>query len=715
MATLALSTIGTALGGPVGGAIGSMIGMGIDQSLFGPGPRKGPRLNDLSVQTSSYGTPVPRIYGAMRVAGSIIWATELKESSEPQAGAKGQPDVLVYSYTASFAVALSSRAVRRIRRIWADGKLLRGAAGDFKVKTGFRFYPGGEDQEVDPLIASVEGIENTPAYRGLSLAIFEDLHLAEYGQRLPFLTFEIFADEGETEVGQILADASGGTVDSSTLEKLGGYAAHGSSQLAAVQPLIDQLAIPLVDDGEGVRSPLSLPATLCADDEIGCGAGDETAPRIERSQVPGSSLPRTLMLSYYDPARDYQTGQMRAGAVAAGGVDEAIELPATMTAERAKALAEASLARRWAHRDTLVLRLPPERIAIEPGEVVQLEDGSTWRVERASLEELVVRLELSRQSAGVVSVRADPGRHLPAPDVVAQPTVLAVLDLPDLGFGRHDTPTLQVAACQVGGSWRQVPIEVTNGSEVWTVPSASAEAIVGTAMSTLGAGGTVDVELADDDHWIESRDPGALANGANLAALGSEIIQFASAVAIGPKLFRLSGLVRGCRGTEWAMGSHVAGERFVLLNASALTEIVLPPTAIGSNVSLRPLGLADGTAEAVERVVTGEAMRPPSPIDLMAEKTVDGALMIHWTRRSRLGWLWPDGSEVPLGESVERYRVSIEGPFDTLTYAAMEPRITIPAEDVSALSGIVEVTVVQLGDFAESRPVSVSLDLGAAG
>jgi hypothetical protein len=178
MATLALSSIGSALGGPIGGAIGSLIGQTIDKSLFGPGPRHGPRLNDLSVQTSSYGTQIPRIYGAMRVAGSVIWATELKESCEPQSGGKGQPDTIVYGYSASFAVVLSSRPASGVGRIWADGKLLRGAAGDFKMKTGFRFYPGDDDQPIDPLIASVEGIDRTPAFRGLALAVFEDLQLA---------------------------------------------------------------------------------------------------------------------------------------------------------------------------------------------------------------------------------------------------------------------------------------------------------------------------------------------------------------------------------------------------------------------------------------------------------------------------------------------------------------------------------------------------------
>src|SRR3569833_336695 len=119
MATLILSTVGTAVGGPVGGAIGALIGQSIDQQLLGPSTR-GPRVGALKVQSSSYGAQNPRIYGSMRVAGQVIWA---------------------------------------------DGKLLRGAAGDFKVSTKFRFYSGGEDQDLDPLIASVEGLTNTPAYR----------------------------------------------------------------------------------------------------------------------------------------------------------------------------------------------------------------------------------------------------------------------------------------------------------------------------------------------------------------------------------------------------------------------------------------------------------------------------------------------------------------------------------------------------------------------
>src|ERR671926_948368 len=102
MATLVLSTVGNALGGPVGSAIGALIGQSIDQQLLGPKTR-GPRLGDLKVQSSSYGTQVPRIYGSMRVAGTVVWATDLVEGSQVS-GAKGQPDT-TYSYSVSLAVA----------------------------------------------------------------------------------------------------------------------------------------------------------------------------------------------------------------------------------------------------------------------------------------------------------------------------------------------------------------------------------------------------------------------------------------------------------------------------------------------------------------------------------------------------------------------------------------------------------------------------------
>ena len=71
-----------------------------------------------------------------------------------------------------------------------------------------RFYTGAADQTSDPLIEAVEG--SAPAYRGVAYVVFEDLPLADYGNRPPQLNFEVFhrpVVEGstplETQIGAI--------------------------------------------------------------------------------------------------------------------------------------------------------------------------------------------------------------------------------------------------------------------------------------------------------------------------------------------------------------------------------------------------------------------------------------------------------------------------------------------------------------------------------
>ncbi len=212
MATIVLTAVGSALGGPIGAAVGAAIGSAVDAKLFAPKARQGPRLGSLAVQGSSYGAAIPKLFGTMRVAGTVIWSTDLQERRSSSSGGKGRPKTVNYSYSASFAVALSGRRIRGVRRIWADGKLLRGAAGDWKAETKFRLHLGGEDQPVDPLIASAEGLSSTPAYRGLAYAVFENLQLADYGNRIPSLSFEVEADAGSVSIARVAEVLSEGAI-----------------------------------------------------------------------------------------------------------------------------------------------------------------------------------------------------------------------------------------------------------------------------------------------------------------------------------------------------------------------------------------------------------------------------------------------------------------------------------------------------------------------
>ena len=57
-------------------------------------------------------------------------------------------------------------------------------------------------------------------------------------------------------------------------------------------------------------------------------------------------------------------------------------------------------------------------------------------------------------------------------------------------------------------------------------------------------------------------DANALMAGANLALVGDELLQFGRAEQLGPGRFRLSRLLRGRRGTEWAARTQPSASHF---------------------------------------------------------------------------------------------------------------------------------------------------------
>lgn len=184
-----VSLFGYAISGAqIGGMIGAVAGTMIDSALMPTIKRSNTQLSDITIQSSTEGHPIPRVYGRLRVAGQILWASRFTETSTTSGG-KGlggaSVETTTYSYSVSFAVGLCAGPITRIGRIWADGNLLDPTAYTI------RSYPGSESQTPDPAIEEIEGVGNTPAYRGLCYVVFEDMPLAAFGNRIPQLQFEV--------------------------------------------------------------------------------------------------------------------------------------------------------------------------------------------------------------------------------------------------------------------------------------------------------------------------------------------------------------------------------------------------------------------------------------------------------------------------------------------------------------------------------------------
>jgi GTA TIM-barrel-like domain/Putative phage tail protein len=205
MATLLLGAAGAALGGIfgptaaiIGQAIGALAGNMVDNALLTPRRSvSGPRLSTVSPFTAEEGTPIPRIYGAARVPGTLIWSTRLEEiTSTSRQGGKslgGGTKVTKFSYFGSVAFALCEGEIGGIRRIWADGQELD--QNDLAI----RVYTGSETQLPDPLLLAKQGAGNAPAYRGIAYVVIERLALERFGNRIPQLQFEVLRPVGRLE------------------------------------------------------------------------------------------------------------------------------------------------------------------------------------------------------------------------------------------------------------------------------------------------------------------------------------------------------------------------------------------------------------------------------------------------------------------------------------------------------------------------------------
>lgn len=214
MATLALAAVGAAAGGAllpsgisllgatlsgaaIGSQIGALAGSYVDNALFGASGGKvveGPRLQKVHLTASTEGAPIPRIYGRARLGGQVIWADGLQEQqvrSSSGGSGKGLPSPgaatrsVEYRYSASFAVALCEGEISGLGRVWADGRELDIA------RLVYRLYTGSEDQVADVLISAKLGADAAPAFRGTAYIVFQDLPLAEFGNRIPQLSFEV--------------------------------------------------------------------------------------------------------------------------------------------------------------------------------------------------------------------------------------------------------------------------------------------------------------------------------------------------------------------------------------------------------------------------------------------------------------------------------------------------------------------------------------------
>jgi hypothetical protein len=159
---------------------------------------------------------------------------------------------------------------------------------------------------------------------------------------------------------------------------------------------------------------------------------------------------------------------------------------------------------------------------------------------------------------------------------------------------------------------------------------------------------------------LQSVSESALLNGENAALVGDEIIQFMNAEMLGMGKYRLTRLLRGRLGTNWAMLEHNIGERFVLLGAE-LGAIGISPANIGMTKPYKAVTFGQSLGEVAPRDFSFNAvsLKPYAPVHLSFSGELGADIMLQWVRCDRLYGAWRDYVDIGLSEVSELYDIEI--------------------------------------------------------
>ncbi|WP_175865561.1 phage tail protein [Burkholderia cepacia] len=399
-------------------------------------------------------------------------------------------------------------------------------------------------------------------------------------------------------------------------------------------------------------------------------------------------LPRKISLTYASANTDYNPGlQTEPMPQTTSNLDESINVPIVLADNDAKVRVQVMLWERWIKRKSFQFSLQLKYLTLEPGDVVTVMNQFGTSID--------LRItKIVNDGKGSLSVSADPS----VPQIYPNPstyvaeggvsagftaqsvpynggTLLRLLDVPPLR-DQDTNAGLYLAACGFNNSWPGAAVDISRDDVNFSqLTSVTGQSIIGQTTTALGPygggniadeGNTVGVQLYNVSQTLSSVSYASFLNGAQAALIGSELVFFRTATQTGAGAYTLSGLVRGVKGTEAAMGNHSSGETFVLLDATKLVQVGINLTDIGQPLYFEPflLNIFGNTPGSVTQVTPVRArVKPLAPHLLAAGKGSAsgsaGDVTLKWLRRARVNTSWISGADVPLDESAETYNVTV--------------------------------------------------------
>jgi len=416
-------------------------------------------------------------------------------------------------------------------------------------------------------------------------------------------------------------------------------------------------------------------------DDLGA---DGDADRLPMRQANELEVPAQIAFTYDNVENDYQPDTQFSDRVLSTQTSvESVQVPLGFTASEAKAIADSLLLDKIIGMTTSTIAVGRAYSHLQPGDVVLVldEDGNTWRMLILKIVDAggVRKCELRLDDATIwtqpgISAAGTQGQTV----VLAPPdTTLALLDIPMLSDS-EDRAGIYVAVCGATNAFDEpAPWSASGVYESMDDTSYSLKASIntrtpiGTCTTTLGGWSlgnifdetnTVTVEISTDDTLSSYTRDEILTGSAPGYLVGDELLYARTATMTGAGIYVLSGLLRGRRGTEWAMNDHAADERFVRLSTSGMAFLPLDAADLAGERFYKGVASGQRLSEVIADTITplGVTLEPYSPVDARVDRSASDHV-ISWKRRSRLSCRLTGALPIscPLGEAAESYEVDI--------------------------------------------------------
>lgn len=543
------------------------------------------------------------------------------------------------------------------------------------------------------------------AYINGSFFVYGGYNADGYGNKA-FMTRESNAASDSTSVADVVTDIceraglSASDIDVTDLEDdtLHGYIIkEQSSAWSLIEPLRQAFFFDVVEsDGKikFVKRGGASVATLTSTDLGARKNGAEPIDLIQIERAHDLELPKRIDVSYYDVDREYEPSTQTYQLNESNSRDAYnLRLPIAMTSAKAAQIAEVAMYEFWSSRSTISFSTTNKFDYLEPTDVVTINetdlDGNVSAsrvvrlIEKDSEGGLIQWKAVQEKSEIYAPVASGTSAAQNSSNFLAAPaTLLKVFQHPILDMAHNDFG-VSVACGSSDSRWPGATIEMsTDGENFEPVEDISQEGTFGIVLSPVGAPtnyldwdrrNVIDVDLMCGE--LSSATEAEVRSGKNLFYYGDEMLGAATVTALGSNRYRLSNLIRGLYGTEWAIESHRAGESIVLMQD--LVRIPLDASFNQKILYFRAQTFGDNRYVESSITVDDVALKPFAPVHVIATRFSEakiingrtyavGSWKIEWMRRSRSVSNW-NAMPIPLNEEREEYEIEFISNVDGAT------------------------------------------------